>query len=221
MINVNDLYLKIEDTAVKDQHGNFNNDEFNRMLVNAQNDVMNFFLSKDGESSFVHDALAPFIKTYSTFITYPVSLPADYRSKRSARVQIPRMIDGVATFNWEPLHFLKTDEEYETLKSPIRGPSIQNEVYVYSIDADGINIKPTNLPGTFEMKYVRHPLVAIRAVTVDPVNEIETYNAGGSVQLEWPSQLFNMFHEVICFYLGINIRDSEIIQWLAAKQVKI
>lgn len=218
MISVDQLYQKVEDTLVKNQCGNFSNDEFNLNLVTAQNDLFNFFMRNDGENSFVHDALQPFLSTYSVAITQPVALPIDYRSKRSAKVKYFQMVNGVSELKARSLNFLKTDEKDMTLESPVRGPSVANEVFLYTIEGNGINIFPTTLAGTFEMLYLRHPGVAVRGVTIDIANEVEVYDAGTTTNLEWPEQYFNMFHEVICFYQGFQVRESEVIQWLSMKK---
>jgi hypothetical protein len=218
MIGVDQLYQKVEDTLVKNQCGNFNNGEFNLNLVTGQNDVFNFFMQKDGESSYVHDALQPFINRYSIAISQPIALPADYRSKRSAKVKYWQMNGDAPELKTRSLDFLKTDEKDITLESPLRGPSLEKEVLVYTIEGNGINVFPETLAGTFEMLYLRKPVTAVRQVTVDLVNEIEVYNPVGTVDLEWPEQYFNMFHDVICFYQGFQVRESEVIQWLAAKK---
>jgi hypothetical protein len=217
MIGVNQLYQKVEDTLVKNQSGTFSNDEFNLNLVTAQNDVFNFFMQKDGESSYVHDALQPFLETHTVAITQPIALPADYRSKRSAKVEYFQMVGDSPVKKSRSLDFLKTDEKNKTLESPVRGPSLEKEVLLYTIGGHGINIFPETLTGTFIMLYLRKPAVAVRQVTVDTVNEIEIYNPVGTVDLEWPEQYFNTFHEVICFYQGFQVRESEVIQWLSTK----
>lgn len=219
-ISVQNLYLKVEDTLAKNQAGNFGNDEFNLIVNMAQDDLMDFFLSMDGSSQQVHDALQPFIKKYQIAIANTVALPADYRSKRNARVRLNLEVNGTATFPWFPCDFLQTDEDFDTLASPIRGPSIANEQFLYKIDSGGISIFPENLTGLFEMSYIRNPLAASRAVTIDVPTETEVYNAGATVNLEWNSQQFNMFHDIICFYMSVVIRESEVIAWLQNRGLK-
>lgn len=217
-ISVDLLYQKVEDTLVKNQSGNFNGNEFNLNLRVAQNDIFNFFMQKDGVNSFTHDALQPFITKYTVPITYPIAMPGDYRSKRSSRVRVGVMDGDTPKFSWHTCDFLKTDEEDMTLSSRVRGPSVQKEVYLYTIRDNGINIYPEGLTGTFDMLYLRHPAEATRAFTTDTANEVEVYTPTGTVDLEWGSQYFNMFHEVICFYQGFQVRESEVLSWLSAKR---
>lgn len=218
MIGVNDLYLQVQQTLTKNQSGYFSGDDYNRLLILAQNDVFNFFMRDDGSEAFTHEALRPFLKNYSISISQPIALPADYRSKRSATVKYGLMIDGFPIFKTRTCDFLKNDEKDMTLESPVRGPSVANEVFLYTIDSSGINVYPQTLSGTFNMLYLRNPEVAVRAYNTDVLNEVETYNAAGSTDLEWGQEYTNIFHEVICFYQGIQLKDSEIVQWLMAKQ---
>ena len=219
-IPVNDLYLAVSDRIAKDQAGNFTNDEFNRILAQAQEDAMDYFESLDGTSQFVQNALVPFLKRYDVAIAETVPYPGDYRSKRNARMRLMFMEDGNPTFKWFPANMLETDEDFDALYSPIRKPSVSTEVYSYSMDSTGIRLYPEGITGLFQMSYIKQPAAAVRGVTVDLVNEIEVYDSGTTTDLEWEITQFNLFHDLICFYMGIDIRESEIIGWLSQRGLK-
>mgnify|MGYP000940085327 FL=1 len=220
MISVQDLYLSVSDRIAKEQSGNFTNAEFNRILAQAQEDAMDYFESLDGSSQFVQNALNPFLKRYDVAIANTVPFPEDYRSKRNARFRLMFMEGDAPAFKWFPANMLETDEDFDSLYSPIRKPSVTNEVYSYSMDSTGIRLYPEGITGLFQMSYIRTPNAATRAVTFDFVNEIEVYDAGGTVDLEWDNVQFNLFHDLICFYMGIDIRESEIIAWLSQRKLK-
>lgn len=219
-ISLQDLYLKVEDTLAKNQCGNFNNDEFNRILDSAQEDALDYFLNLDGSSQFVQDALVPFLKRYETPLASTVAYPNDYRSKRNARVGVMMMNGSDPELKWFPANMLETDEDFDSLYSAIRKPSVANEVYSYSMDSTGIRVYPEGISGTFQMTYIRVPPTATRGVTLDNVNEIEVYDAGTTTNLVWDIAQFNLFHDLICFYMGMNIRESEVLAWLSQRKLK-
>ena len=219
-ILVQDLYLKVQDTIAKDQAGNFTNAEFNRILINCQEDAMDYFLEMDGRKQSVQDALVPFLKRYEIAIANTVAFPDDYRSKRNARIRLSFMNGDSPEFRWFPMNMLETDEDFDALYSPIRKPSVETEVYSYSMDSTGIRIYPENITGLFQMSYIRIPATAVRGVTIDLVNEIEIYDPGTTTNLEWEIAQFNFFHDLICFYMGIDIRESEVLAWLSQRKLK-
>lgn len=220
MISVQELYLSVSDRIAKEQSGNFANAEFNRILAQAQEDAMDYFESMDGTSQFVQNALNPFLKRYTVAIADVVPFPDDYRSKRNARFRLAFMDGDNPAFKWFPANMLETDEDFDSLFSCIRQPKVETEVYSYSMDSTGIRLYPEGITGLFQMSYIRNPATATRAVTFDFVNEIDVYDAGASVQLEWDNVQFNLFHDLICFYVGIDIRESEIIAWLSQRKLK-
>lgn len=220
MISVDALYQKVSDTLAKDQAGNFSNDEFNRILSLVQVDSMNFFLEQDGTKQSVYDALVPFLVRYEVSLASIVPYPENYRSKRNARVGIFVSSGDTSSMKFFPANCLETDEDFDSLYSPIRKPSVATEVYSYSLDSAGIRIYPENISGIFQMSYIRQPNGAIRAVTNDVANEIEVYNPIGTIDLEWQPQQLNMFHDLVCFYMGIDIRESEVIAWLSQRKLK-
>lgn len=219
-IPVQDLYLAVSDRIAKDQAGNFTNDEFNRILAQCQEDALDYFESLDGSSQFVQNALTPFLKRYEIAISSTVAYPTDYRSKRNARVRLSFMNGDTPEFRWFPMNMLETDEDFDALYSPIRKPSVANEVYSYSMDSTGIRIYPEGITGLFQMSYIKQPATAVRGVTVDIVNEVEVYDAGTTTDLEWEITQFNLFHDLICFYMGIDIRESEVMAWLSQRKLK-
>ena len=220
MISVQELYLSVSDRITKEQSGNFTNAEFNRILAQAQEDAMDWFESQDGSSQFVQNALNPFLKRYEVALASTVPFPEDYRSKGNARFRLMFMDGGNPVFKWFMANMLETDEDFDSLYSPIRKPSVANEVYSYSMDSTGIRLYPEGITGIFQMSYIRVPNVATRAVTYNFTDEIEEYDAGSTVDLEWDNVQFNLFHDLICFYMGIDIRESEIIAWLSQRRLK-
>ena len=220
MISVQELYLSVSDRIAKEQSGNFTNAEFNRILAQAQEDAMDWFESQDGSSQFVQNALNPFLKRYTVAIADTVPFPEDYRSKRNARFRLMFMDGDNPVFKWFPANMLETDEDFDSLYSPIRKPSVATEVCSYSMDSTGIRLYPEGITGLFQMSYIRTPNVAQRAVTYNFTDEIEEYDAGNTDDLEWDNVQFNLFHDLIYFYMGIDIRESEIIAWLSQRKLK-
>ena len=208
MIDVGYLYDKVEDILVKNQSGYSGNDQFNRDLVLMQQLLMEFLLP-NSDNERTHESLRKFIKTVSGSGT--IAYPSDWQYKLNAKAH--QVIGDVAEHG---AYFMATDELYLELESPIRKPSVKGR-FRYALDSDGIKCYPTTVP--FTISYVRQPTVATRAVTPDNANDVENYNAGASVHLEWPESELPRVVDIMCWLRGVQVNKSEVVNWLASKQV--
>ncbi len=208
MIDVGYLYDKLEDILVKNQSGYSGNDQFNRDLALMQQLLMEYLLP-NSDNNRIHESLRIFIKTVSGSGT--IAYPSDWQYKLNAKAH--QVIDGVVEHG---AYFMATDELHLELESPIRRPGT-NGVFRYTTDSDGIKCYPATVP--FTISYVRQPAIATRAVAPDATNDIDNYNAGASVQLEWPPSELPRIMDIMCWLRGVQVNKSEVVNWLASKQV--
>lgn len=220
MINVDTLYNRIADLVLKDKTGYLTNGEFNRLLVSAQELVFDYEYAQYEKKQFVSDALATFVKTAQTTVTLgnAGARPSDYRHDlRNATMKLAVSVDGVATIVSKTCTYLHQDEINLTIDSALRGPSDDRFYYKYE---NGVQRVLPAYNGYFLLRYLRVPTTPVRAVTLDVSNDQENYTATGTVHLEWPSHMIRIFEDIMCWYLGLQIRDNEIIQWANQKMEK-
>ncbi len=217
MINVDTLYNRISDLVLKDKSGYIDNTEFNRLMVTTQELVYDYEYAQYERKQAVSDALAGFVKTQQSTMTLgnAGARPSDYRHDlRNATVKLTQMISGVPTVVAKTCTYLHQDEINLTLDSVLRAPSVERFYYHFE---NGVQRVLPAISGYFVLRYLRQPTTPYRAVTLDVSNDQENYDSTTSVQLEWPSQLIRTFEDLMCWYLGLQIRDSEIIQWAQSK----
>lgn len=217
MINVDTLYQRIQDLVLKEKSGWFSNDEFNRLLVSAQELVYDYEYAEYEKKQAVSDSLAGFVTTYQSAITAgnAGARPDDYRHDlRNATVKIPTSVDGVATTISKTCTYQHQDEIRLTIDSALRGPTTDRFYYHFE---NGVQKVLPAITGYFVLRYLRQPEAPYRAVTVDVSNDQENYDSSGSTQLEWPAQMVRVFEDIMCWYLGLQVRNSDIIQWATQK----
>lgn len=209
MISVEYLYQKVNDLLVKNQSGYSSNDEFNRDLALAQSYLFNFLLPPD-DNNELHESLKNFISSVTG--TGSIPLPANWAYKLNAKAHA---FSG--GFSEHPAYFLATDEDFLELSSPIRKPSVKTRSFAYKVDGSSIVCYPQTVP--FTVTYLRHPIAAVRGVTLDTVNDVENYNAGTTTDLEWPELETDRFVDILTYLRGAQVNKSEIVNWMQAKQI--
>lgn len=224
MINVNDLYIYLRDLMRKDSIGWTSSDEYNRLLVLAQNDLFEFYLEQVQSNHRMTTGLRVFVKeqTIAGVAGY-YDLPADFRYKLEVGIRTienAENCDDSPIVNFYPADQANSDKLLLLGESTIRKPSIANNRYYYEFIGGKIKVTPVTTAKLY-LKYYRQPAVATRAYTLNTTTFEEVYNSGTSIQLEWPAEEFNSFVEILLFYKGIQMRDAELVQWLNAKRTAI
>lgn len=222
MISVNRIYTRVlEDLILKGKGGYIPGNEFNRMLVDTQNYLLEFLVQKEKETRRNMDALAPFVKEDHITITSGYApLPDDYVHKRDwyLSVQDTNCVGNNLVYDEYPLSELKSGEYSKILSSPIRKPDASKNRYAVELIGDTVKIYPSTTTGRIYIKYIRTPVAANWAFTLDADNDQENYSSGSSVDLEWNESEANAIIDIMLFLKGVQIRDSELISWLAAKK---
>lgn len=139
--------------------------------------------------------------------------PSDYAHKDELRYNFVKNINGTATVLPRPVEILRESQLSDRLGNYTKRPTTKNPAGV--LRGDGIYIYPTTIT-TVDFSYYRWP--------VDPVFEyyqndgyIE-YNAGSSVELEWPKDEHMPIVALMLSYVGINLRVADIVQYSEMKK---
>jgi hypothetical protein len=222
VINVNDLYLKVSDAALKNQAGYQDPDQFNRDLDRAQTLLQNFYLSKYDREGRVHDALRPFTARENKQITLGFSIwPSDmvkeievYRRTASNLGECgdePTVTDILA-------RYIKGHERGAIMQSTVRRPALSQGHCFYMMDSGIMEHLPYTDSGFCFIRYIRRPNTATWAADLDDETLVYTYNEDDSVNLEWGAEEEDNFVDILLLLLGIQIRETELIQFVSGKK---
>ena len=203
--------------ARKNQSGYSSNEEFNRGLKYAQNALYEYYVLMMDADSRIQGALSRFISTYNFVPLTDVALPKDYRRRLNAMCQWYKAGCESPTKIEVCPDFLETDEDCLVLTSPILKPSIESKRVAYQVEGKMIKVHP-KFNGTFFFKYLRYPMEAARGETIG-AGDIEIYDEGSTVNLEWGEEELNNIIDLMLYYKGMEVKDSSIVQFLANKKM--
>lgn len=219
MIDVQTLWLRVnEDLARKNKSGFTSNDEFNREVNEAQLDLMNYYHRLFEDTNHLSDAVGPFIKSSTLpVVSQMVTYPTDYRHLISLRVDYINNTTCGAEPTEQPI---KSDRvraaEIDTrLESFILRPDLKKKVVMHSFINGAIKVWPR--VNEVIVTYLRKPATATRGVTLDTVNDLETYSSGTTTHLEWPEQEQSNFVDLLLLSKGLAVKETALIQWAAQK----
>lgn len=219
MINVQTLFDRVNtDLARRDKAGYTSNDEYNRALEEAQQMLMEYYHALFERTKSIAESVQPFLKKENISISAgSASNPADYRHLIKVEYVLLENTGGEPTVEYFPMNQEKTNENRSSsaIRKPVQGIE---DTYAFGFESGGIYVLPSTLSGKVRMTYLRAPTTATRAITYDAVNDLEVYDAGSSVQLEWPSQEQTNFVDILLWNKGLETRDSAVIQWVMGKK---
>lgn len=107
-----------------------------------------------------------------------------------------------------PIEVIMDDEWNTRLCDSIMEPTLRYPVMRFF--GKTIEVAPKKL-GTIEMKYLALPQTPERRFTF--TNDDDVYDANLSTQLQWPEQTHPDFISRILVYVGINIREYDIVNF--------
>ena len=220
MINVEKIYQNVRDISRKDHAGYTSSDEFNRMILIAQNDLYDYYLSVYERTGRIAAALTPF--RVSASLPYPGNTrypsPADYRQWLEVGVEWVSSTCEDVTKTPYPAEPLKGNEKLLTLSSAVRRPSLVKKRFKYQIIDDIIHLYPETFVGQLLLEYLRVPVNPVRGYTVDIFTQFEIYNPATSVNFEWPISEEGNITDLMLFYKGMQVQTSAIIDWVQRKK---
>tara|TARA_B100000497_G_C7691985_1_gene421074 strand:+ start:1025 stop:1729 length:705 start_codon:yes stop_codon:yes gene_type:complete len=225
MINVNELYKAVQFFSNKEQSGFIKPSEFNLLADRAQ---MEMFMKKFGNPEMVGGPMQPFPK-YSYQETQKISddlrifvkkldtalssgflgYPNDYVHFSSCRVVTVSQGAGM-TFKKKEVEVSVVDDSElgYILNSAIVSPEPDYPVACFY--EQGIQFYPEE-SNRVVLTYLRRPAKPLWAFTT--VNGRPVHDESNSVNLEFPEETLNEILVKILSYIGINLREPQLIQY--------
>jgi len=136
-----------------------------------------------------------------------LSFPTDYAHRDTVSYNYTKTINGVATVLPRPVEILREAEFASREGNYTKRPTLQNPIGV--VRSSGIHIRPLTIIAC-DFHYYRFP-VEPNFVYVLGDGYI-TYDAATSVEFEWTQDEMITLTRMILKYVGINIRDADIVQ---------
>lgn len=160
------------------------------------------------------DDLKPFKKyTQGLGVTNGIlPYPTDYAHRDTVIYNYSKTIYQTATSLPRPVEILKEAEFASRLGNFTKRPTEQNPIGV--IRVDGIHIRPLTITSV-DFAYYRWPLDPVFSYTIG--DGYISYDSATSVQFEWPKDEHILLLRMILNYIGINLREADIVQYSEAK----
>jgi hypothetical protein len=161
------------------------------------------------------DDLKPFkVSLINTGVTSGVlPFPTNYAHRDTISYNYTKTINGVATVLPKPVEILREAEFSAREGNYTKRPTTSNPIGV--VRNDGIHIRPLTII-TCDFAYYRWP--------VDPVfayieaDGYVTYDISNSVEVEHPIDEHLTLVAMMLRYIGVNLREGEIIQYADIKK---
>lgn len=204
MIAVQTLYQECQDLLKTFQGGYLSNDEFNRLVNQAQNYLFKTLLEDSSVDRYTNESLSPFRKEATIAKSSGIyTTPTDFAEIREVAVEF---ILSSGETEYRPCYLI-TDLGL-TLTSPIRKPT--KVTFGYTKDAN-FKVYPSSNVRMF-LKYFSTPIQAERKVTYS--GDQELYTATGTVNLEWNETDKSMVLDMMLFYAGVAANMPDIANWI-------
>ena len=206
MIAVQTLYQECQDLLRTFQGGYLSNDEFNRLVNQAQNYLFKTLLEDSSVDRYTNESLSPFRKEATvTKSSGAYTTPTDFAEIREVAVEF---ILSSGETEYRPCYLI-TDLGL-TMTSPIRKPT--KVTFGYTKDVN-FKIYPSSNVKMF-LKYFSKPVQAERKVTYPDDSDDEVYNPTGTVNLEWNETDKSMVLDMMLFYAGVAANMPDIANWI-------
>lgn len=227
MISVKYLRDNLNSELSKGQAGYFSDEEFNDFLKSAQITAFEYYTNKKLKASKqVVDALSPFLKREGLTFTNGVSpFPTDYYHADTMFYKwIKNNCAGIEEEDL-PVPFITQSQYSSYIKDALRKPNINKKRIYYSFINNAIEVYPKSVTNT-DFVYYRPPQEARYASTIvsTPNGDFEQFippdplNPLASIDLEWNVAQQEDFMDLLLFFSGISLRESEIVQYAQKKQ---
>ncbi len=138
--------------------------------------------------------------------------PTNYAHRDEVRYNYTKTINGVSTSFPKPVEILREGQFSDRLGNYTKRPTTQNPCGV--VRSDGIHIEPTTITAV-DFFYFRWPTEPEFAYTMG--DGYITYNATGSVEVEWTKDECLTLVWMMMPYLGINLNREDIILYAKNK----
>lgn len=156
----------------------------------------------------ISDSLRPFLKRSPIQKTgNGFSLPTDFAAYVSGSHLFVEQIDNQTVATTQPIDFCSISEKARRVNNYIIYPTYEYPICTY--ENNQIVVNPDGIT-SISLPYYRYPVTPKWAFTVN-ANDEEIYDAGNSVQLEFPNLDWQNIANLSLKYIGIYLREETII----------
>jgi hypothetical protein len=138
--------------------------------------------------------------------------PTDYAHRDEIYYNESVIIDGVTTYLPRPVEILRENQLSSRRGNYTKMPSLRYPVAV--LRNTGIQIYPITI-SLVDFTYWRWPITPQFAYIAN--EGYITYNASFSIEFEWPIDVHLDLVRMMLEYMGVNLREAEIVQYANTK----
>jgi len=141
-----------------------------------------------------------------------LAYPSNYAHRDTITYNYSKTIHGVATILPKPVEILRENQFSSRNGNYTKRPTTANPIGV--MRSDGIHIRPLTITAV-DFNYYRWPIDPVFSYTIG--DGYITYNASTSVEFEWVVDEHLTLVRMMLEYLGVNLRESDIVQYANTK----
>lgn len=197
MISIVRLYNTVNQLAKTDTSGYQTEAEFNNDVFAVQEDLMTTFTPLYSVNQTVKDILDFLVKSE------PIAISSSGQANKPTGYY--RGLTGA--INGHPCYPIAVNEKDIWNTSPIRKPSVANNIYVYYQENGVLNFLPAQVL-TCSFSYIRKPVVASLTLTAVSTEDNDFVTPTAVTDLEWNENVFNLFVYKMLDRLGLEQKES-------------
>lgn len=227
-MTIDEIYILLKYIVNKTQGGHLPPARFNDIINMASRELLRSYLPgrlKNGnmysyeENQMISDDIYPFkfpLPDLQVDSNGRALYPVDYVMCSSIRKTLTKYDDnGNPVYQEAPVSVIDDNRLGSVLTSRIVGPKA-TKIYACMYN-DHIQFWPKDIQ-TVILTYIREPRKMVWAYTF--TNNRPVYNAGTSVQPDWPDMCHDALIIKAAALVGINLREEELIKFSADKQME-
>lgn len=138
--------------------------------------------------------------------------PSDYAHRDTVTYNFTKTINGIVTILPRPVEILREAEFSSREGNYTKGPTTSNPIGV--IRSDGIHIRPVSIT-LVDFSYYRWPVDPVFAYVLG--DGYITYDVANSTEFEWPKDEHYTLTKMILSFVGINLREDQVISYAEQK----
>ncbi len=234
IVSVNEVYEFVQYIADKEQSGNtMSPEEFNLNLRRAADDYFRWLYGLPHKYAPNFPLPAPAyeltqkvkddLRILKVNTELPVSgsgtmvIPDDYVAVTSIAYKLFENGDDCddGTVEMRPVEIIDDDKWYGRISSAIKKPT--KRYPVCNFRKDHVQFEPKNL-SKVQFEYLRCITPPFWGYSI--VDDVAIYDPGGSVDLEYPKIVTNDIVRLVLSYVGINLRDGDLLGYSEAKKAE-
>lgn len=223
MINIEEVFQTVSALISKDKAGYMTNADFNRISKMSELLLWTYMAEHYESDILLGEDMVPFTVQANVLLNTGSKCPIPADSGAVQQIWWRRVTNSIdcginPTVDEIKVKYLEKLELANTLDSPIRMPSKSAPRIYWAHVAQGIRVYPDLTGQYITVDYLRMPVYAVRAVTLDVANDQQNYDSSLSTQYEWGENNQTNLIDLILLHYGLSIRDTAITQWAAQKQ---